>query len=137
MRQLGEVKRQFFFKKNQLWIRNWFIEKVLFGPCQNNILVMLPFKSPVSPALGDKTFLTFFGNMTSTHNYAIIFLTKMPYQKGIDKNFLSRYIIFYGEKNPTSKPTTIPSLSWRLDLLKGQRETNKKLPHPIAGEDKN
>lgn len=57
---------------------------------------------------------------------------------GFDKTGLSSYKFFlYRGKNLTTKQKTIPSLTWRLDLWKGQPESNKKLPDPTSGEDKN
>lgn len=82
--------------------------------------------------------LHFFGNVTFIHEYAISFLLKCHcFYWGFDKTVLSNYKVFCTEKTKTTiKPTTIPSLPWRLDLWKGQPETNKKFPDPATGEDK-
>lgn len=48
-----EEFRDFFSKTIQLWPRIWFIEKVLFDPCQNNILVLFSFKSSMPLCFGE------------------------------------------------------------------------------------
>lgn len=82
----------------------------------------------------------FFGNMTFTHNYSIIFLSKKPDQLEFNKTVLLSFKrgFLYGKKNPTtSHATTVSSLPWRLYPWKAQPESNKKIPNPTAGEDEN